>query len=93
MSNYFLTGDSAANKLENTAYVGKTEYVTKAECLEMGADPDLLAGYREYEFPTDENIQPGIQTCSFRIWLGEEGAPMDSGAVFGGEVMFYYVNG
>lgn len=91
MSSYFLTKDLAAEKLENPSSAGGTGYVTKAECLEMGADPDRLAGYRDYEYPIDDDIQSGTLTCSFQIWINEEGSPMDLGAVFGGEVMYYYV--
>lgn len=91
MSSNFLTKDMAAGKLENSAYAGGTGYVTKAECLEMGADPDRLAAYQGHEYPIDDDIQPGLLSFPFQIWINEEGSSMPQEAVFGGEVMFYYV--
>lgn len=91
MSSLFMTKNLAAEKLGSSVAVGGTEYITKAECLEMGADPELLAGYQDHHYLIDEHVQPGKQTWAFRVCMGEEGSPMNLGPAFGGEVMFYYV--
>lgn len=90
MSNYFLTKDGAAEKLESSVYSG-TEYATKAECLEMGADPNLLGSYQAQDYPVDINIQPGVLVWHFRIRLIDGGLEEPLGETFGGDIVYSYI--